>query len=556
MGNLASHLSARETIQSDPIPGRDMIENDAGGFVFEIDDFSRLNRFLILGSDGGTYYAGEKDLTIANAACVVRCLEVDARRTIDAVVAISDAGRAAKNTPAVLALAIAMTSKDDSIKAMAIEAVPKVCRIGTHVLQFAQFCKELRGFGAAMRRAVGRWYLGRPVDDLAYQVSKYQSRDGWSHRDVLRLAHVVTEDPARQAVLRWATAGAATGEREFTRTRNGVASRVAYGETGELPAILHAVEEAKTADAARVVQLIRDANLPRECIPTRHLNDVEVWDALLQKMPLTALTRNLAKMTAVGLVKPLSDALKLIREKLADQDYIKKSRLHPLAILTALKAYSSGHGLKGSLSWEPVQAVVDSLDAAFYLAFANVAPANKRTLIALDVSGSMAGADWTGYDAFANIAGSPLSPREAGAAFAMVVAKTEPDHFIMAFGDQFVPLDVSGCSRLSDVIAKTEGLGMQRTDCALPILHAQEKKIGVDTFITITDDDTWCGRIHPCQALKSYRREFGVQSRNVVVGMTATSFSIADPLDPLTMDVVGFDTASPQLITDFSAGRI
>jgi 60 kDa SS-A/Ro ribonucleoprotein len=37
--------------------------------------------------------------------------------------------------------------------------------------------------------------------------------------------------------------------------------------------------------------------------------------------------------------------------------------------------------------------------------------------------------------------------------------------------------------------------------------------------------------------------------------MTATEFSIADPSDAGMLDVVGFDTATPQLITDFSAGK-
>jgi hypothetical protein len=51
---------------------------------------------------------------------------------------------------------------------------------------------------------------------------------------------------------------------------------------------------------------INDCDLPREAIPTQWLNEVEVWDALVQRMPLTAVVRNLVKMTAVGLVKPFS----------------------------------------------------------------------------------------------------------------------------------------------------------------------------------------------------------------------------------------------------------
>ena len=40
----------------------------------------------------------------------------------------------------------------------------------------------------------------------------------------------------------------------------------------------------------------------------------------------------------------------------------------------------------------------------------------------------------------------------------------------------------------------------------------------------------------------------------VVVGLTATKFSIADPNDPGMFDVVGFDAAAPQGIADFIRG--
>ena len=38
--------------------------------------------------------------------------------------------------------------------------------------------------------------------------------------------------------------------------------------------------------------------------------------------------------------------------------------------------------------------------------------------------------------------------------------------------------------------------------------------------------------------------------------MTATDFTIADPTDPGMLDVVGFDSALPTLLTDFSARAV
>ena len=191
--------------------------NSAGGYAFAVDDWARLERFLILGSEGGSYYASERELTVENAKAVVRCLEADAARAIRTIVEVSDAGRAPKNEPAVLALAIAAGTGHT---AAASEALPKVCRIGTHLFAFAEAVQGLRGWGRGLRRGIAAWYEGKAPDALAYQVAKYQRRDGWSHRDLLRLAHPATADPARQAVYRWVVGGAeALGPRRSSGAR-------------------------------------------------------------------------------------------------------------------------------------------------------------------------------------------------------------------------------------------------------------------------------------------------------------------------------------------------
>lgn len=95
---------------------------------------------------------------------------------------------------------------------------------------------------------------------------------------------------------------------------------------------------------------------------------------------------------------------------------------------------------------------------------------------------------------------------------------------------------------------------MGGTDCALPMLYAMDQKIPVDVFSIYTDSETWHGRIHPSQALQEYRQKMGIPSKLVVVGMVSNGFTIADPNDAGMIDVVGFDTATPQVISDFSVG--
>lgn len=559
--NYAQYINRRVTPQSQPIPGASQVRNPAGGYVWEVDDWARLDRFLVLGAEGGTYYIGERDLVAQNHAAVVRCIQADGLRAVGRIIAVSEAGRAPRNDPAIFALALAVTHGDAAAKTQAFANLARVCRTGTHLFHFASYVHAMRGWGRGLRQAVGRWYTAREPADLAHQAVKYQQRDGWSHRDLLRLAHPKAPSPQHDAVFRWMLNGTdVLGERAVKRTVNGEDRVAQYGAVDELPSLIEAFEQAKRATSgAEIVKLIHEHDLPREAVPTQWLNEAAVWAELLQRMPLTALIRNLGKLTSLGLIKPFSEAKKLVLRKLQDEAALKRARVHPLTLLVAQKTYAQGRGDKGALTWSPVAAVIDALDEAFYATFQNVEPCGKPLLLALDVSGSMAAS---------YIAGSPLTAREASAAMALVTMATEPECEIIAFsaaagghggkwggGEPGITrVNLSPRMRLAEVIKAMAAIPMGGTDCALPMLWAQRNKLDVSGFITYTDNETWAGNIHPAQALRQYRSEFVGDARAVVVGLTASGFSLADPNDRGMLDIAGFDTSVPAVIADFIRG--
>lgn len=296
-----------------------------------------------------------------------------------------------------------------------------------------------------------------------------------------------------------------------------------------------------------VARLIRDNRLPREVVPSDLLTMPEVWEALLVDMPITAMIRNLATMTRVGLIAPLSDATRIVCERLGDVERLTKGRVHPIAILLAQRTYAAGKGTRGSTTWTPVQQVVDALDSAFYSAFAAVEPTGKRQVLALDVSGSMSMGSVGGVQG--------LTPAEAVAALALVTVATEPQVMIMGFADQFRALPISPRMRLPDVLAVTRGLTFGRTDCALPMLWAQQNRIDADAFVIYIDNETYANpHVHPSQALAAYRAIRGIPAKLVVQAVTSTGFSITDPTDGGMMDVVGLDSAAPQVTADFVRG--
>jgi len=555
MTKYAQHASARKETPQMKEAAKGQKKNHAGGYTFVLDKWSALDRFLILGAEGPTYYASEKKHVKGNLKTLDKCLEEDGVRTVNKIVEISKEGRAPKNDPAIFALASAAAFQVNErgqqaaeTRKAALAALPAVCRTGTHLFQFAEDVQALRGWGRSLREAVSNWYLSMPTDKLAYQVVKYQSRNGWSHRDLLRKAHVgagqgLAEAP--QAVLRWLTGGVDSMGARFVQRRDGKDGTYAPINPAVLPPSIQGWEAMKKATTAKeVVKLIAEYNLTHEMVLNDFKKDPKVWEALLVKMPITALIRSLGRMSAIGLLKPMSATSKLVCAKLADEAVLQRGRVHPLALLVALNVYQSGQGARGNLSWAVNQDVVDALDAAFYMAFKGIKPSGKNHLLALDVSGSMS---------WGEIAGMPgITPRVGSAAMAMATARSEPNTHMFGFCNQFRELKISKRQRLDSAIKAVSNLNFGGTDCSLPMLYALQNKIEVEHFVVFTDNETYAGRQHPHQALEQYRQKMGIPAKLTVVGMTATKFTIANPNDAGMLDVVGFDTAAPAVMADFA----
>lgn len=515
-------INRKATLQTEQAkPGQ--VKNNAGGFVFEVSDKSRLERFLILGTDGGTYYSSEPELTKDNVKFVTELIVRDEDLVRNTLVDVSVNGRAYRQSPALFTLALLLV--DGKNKAATRAVFNDVARTSTHLFEVAQYIENIGGWGRAKRAAVADWYTDKDASKLAYQLVKYRSRNGWTHRDLLRLSHVQGLD---SSLAEFALHGVVTDS----------ASAILHG--------FAKMQETKSAKG--VVKVLEEyPNLPWETIPTQFLNSDEVWKALFHNGQLRGQNaiRNVGRLNKIGAFDDMVFAREFA-DVITDGKNIKASRLHPINYLNAITANSSQRYYLERTSNLP-GIINDALNDGFHAAFKYVEPANKRTLLGLDVSSSMT---------MGNTIGLAATPAEAGAAMAMTIARTEPYYAVMGFSNQFVDLGISPRMTLDSVMRKTNSMSFGGTDCALPMKWALENKVEVDTFVVITDNETWAGRSHPYQALVKYRKQMGIPARLAVIGMASTEFTIADPSDRGTMDFCGFDTNAPRVLTDFSAGRI
>lgn len=526
--SIAAH--AKSTPQTEPIPGREaeMVKNNAGGFTFSLDDFAVLDRFLMIGSESEGYYVGAKETTNKAFALIKKCAQENGVRMVDRIVEYSLAGRAPKNDPSIVALAhAAVFGNEETVKA-AYEALPKVCRIGTHLFLFVSILNSLGKWNAAAKRGVAKWYTNRSDDKLTVQLLKYQQRNGWAHRDVLRLAHVKPVSEIQSNLFGYAVKGELPEGAVVTQT------------------LIDFESMKRNPNKKDVLKIIEGGDLLTwEMVPNVLLTDKDILMALLQNMGMTALIRKLGALSAHGVIAPMSEGVKLVVSKLANVESIKKSRIHPLTILQAMRQYSAGAGEKGSLTWNVNQQVVNALDDAFYMAFSPGENTDENYLVGVDISGSMFGA---------KVNGSPnLTAAEVAAVMAMAVVRNQPNYHIVGFKHDIVELKIGPTMRLDaalNVMNKANWNG-GATDCAKAFEYAKQNKIPVDKFLILTDNETYAGTQAPVQALNKYRNALNRKAKSIVIGTSVSQFSIADPKDGGMLDIAGFDSAAPQIISAF-----
>ena len=191
--------------------------NDAGGYVWKLSTLEHVNRYLVLGGakDMGNYYRQSSDVNLECALSVLKMIrDPDASQFVQLCAllkAVSVGGRAPKQEPVLLSLAAAIVfAKTPAEKQIAFETMKECVRIPTHMFMLAGFVRDLsmskpekkgKGWGAGFRKAISHYYTSRNGRDLAFQMTKYQNREGWTHADIIRMIHIdpttLADDGAR-----------------------------------------------------------------------------------------------------------------------------------------------------------------------------------------------------------------------------------------------------------------------------------------------------------------------------------------------------------------------
>lgn len=550
MSDWSQHVPRQtaQTPQNLPADPRQQ-RNEAGGYAWACTDEERLVRFLVLGSEGGTYYIGEPELTVECAQAVLRCAATSPRGTAALIAEIAQERRAPRRQPTLWALAL-MASKGSLEARKAARAVAgDVLATGYDLLTFVRYAAQLRGWGRLLQGIVADWWARRSAQELAYQCAKYGQREGWSMRDVLRSGGRVVGrrlSTEQAAVARWVGGGGTTA-RVVSRRQYGGEDLIEYPypPTAHLPALLEAVNEVREGGSvAQAVRLIEQYGLTREMLPAELLNENRIWEALLQRMPYTAMLRNLGQLSARGVLGNVlvpGSPTEMVAEKIA------LGKAHPLALFIAGYVYQQGRGERGSLTWPVIPQITAALQEGFYRALGNVPKHDKRVLVAIDVSGSMA-------NGVAGVYG--LSCSAAAAVLALATMAQTDNYAILGWNTRIMDLPLRRGMLAGEAFAVMHGVTGGGTDASLPFRWALDQRAQVDCFVVLTDTETWAGRAHPFQLLQQYRATINVHTRAVWGALGATGWDLNMPDDPLSCSVAGLDFGAVQVIDAMCRGGL
>lgn len=247
----------------------------------------------------------------------------------------------------------------------------------------------------------------------------------------------------------------------------------------------------ETEEQSAMWKQLLDGTLPPaytwESELSAHGNNKETWEKLIDsgRCGYMGLLRNIR-----NIINANPDNLDKVLEKLSDPAAVKHSRQLPFRFLSAYKNLPANAGKK----------VADSLENAVTAACENVPKLHGRTVIAVDVSGSMS----------LNVsAKSEIRCCEIGMMLGMIANRICDDSIFYTFNNRISQKQIPSAGILYSTVH--EAMSSGGTDMNLPFRKMLEDKIQCDRVIVISDNECnggWAGNTVQSIANR-YRKESG-----------------------------------------------
>ena len=531
-----------------PLPGENMVKNNAGGYVYKISDMEEVKRFCIIGTMNGTFYISETKHTTNNTNKIIDLIKNGKGNNVyDVAMNVIINNLAYKIDHSLFVLALCATYGDIKLRSKVFNSLSIFCNIPTHLFMFVNYVKSMRGVGRSLKRNISNWYNNKKFDLLMYHVLKYQNREGLTHKNMILCAHPKTNDVNKNKLFRYIL-DVDNLSKLYDKDRV-IESIYSYNNDVNPKNYLTIKNLSKLDDEKDIIEAIKKFKLVRENIPTKFLNNKNVFIELIKNMPYTALIRNLGKMSVIGILNNFSEnnLESFVCDKITDEKAIKLSMVHPMQLYLALTTYSSGRGFKGNLSWEINQKVVEALTKAMEISFKFTKNLKKNIVVAVDVSGSM--------ETF--IPDTKITCSQYGAMLSYIFTRTVENCKLLWFNTDCRILNNSSNTfeSITKAYKKVSGGGTNLKSPVKYVYDMIESNYKIDGLVIVTDNEGWFGG-HPTVTLNDIRK-IQPDFKLVTLSTVATPYSTfrTHDNDFNNLDIVGFSSDCISIVGRFLNGE-
>ena len=434
--------------------------NHAGGAAYERTLREQVVQVLSTSTLGNTFYVSGDELRKETIEVLTRARHDCPAFLARALVWARNHGMMRK-VP-LLGLVV-LSAGGGATKRLFEQVFPLVVKTPDDLREFIRECIEgkipgRKGLGGITVPVVREWLTAI----TEYHALKYGSAvsKGVTLRDALRMSHPKPQSAETAETFAW-----------LVRGNEGL------GENQDSLPQIRAFEALKRASTEEEqLRLVRDGKLPFEVVVPVLKPTTRIWSELLLHAPYMNLLRNLATFTRHGVFNEEAH-VRHACEKLTDPQAVRHSKVLPFRFFNAWKQYREVEG------FEP--RIADAIRQACETSFANVASFGDRTVcVAPDVSGSMSSA--------VSDKGTTRCIDIAGIFAGALMKRIEGRGIVLPFESHVVTN--AGLSFRDDVLVTAEKLARIHgggTAVGAPIQHLLDRKISVDVFIGITDNEDW-----------------------------------------------------------------
>lgn len=520
----------------------------------------RLKRFLHYGSELPYYEAAawKKNIVSPNyealevASIDALISEGKGSDIIKHVIEAFNGGYSTEPDALLFALVLCMKqSQSLEVRRAAYAAVETIYETPQSFFAFVKFVTDMSkptaGWGRGLRRAVNNWYLHQDPQKLAENVTRFIGMHSWTHKDIMKLAHTCSKNPAQNAIISYVVNGMETAQKLFN-------------DMPEAQAIIEYLKNVRSlkhsTNATTASLLISAHSFAFECVPPGLYRSKEIWHVLIPKMSVLSILKVLRRLSRYRLLRRKSLIVPLIEERLKDEAVIAEEKVQPVEILLYLKKYESSSRLRFIDRTRPVKppppvnpTIVDAVNSLLNTSISLLKPTGLKYIIAIN----------NGFDMLLTKCWQcrELTCSLASLLITYCIYKTETDvTFLIYSATEMEEVTFDKSLSFNETVSTMRArCSAAKVNMAQPVMWAQKNKKAADVFVVITNNNNEGNTSSVPTCLNQYRKEMNLpQTKYIAVGLEMGGLNCIDPADPGMLEIKGFDEKVPRIIEAFSRG--